>query len=356
MHIYAYVGLGESFGKLFLVFLLIVYPYDRLIFWGFIMFFFQFLMAIIYRVYCIRKFPECKLRLKWDSSIFNSMLKFTGWNMFGTVAWLLKDQGVNILMNMFGGPVANAARGVSGQISGAVQGLTGGFQSAVNPQITKRYVANDSEATCRLLCESSKISYFLLFIIVLPVMMEADFILKLWLVEVPPMAPVFTRIILIESLFSTLGNPMITSLMATGNIKWYQIVVGSSLLLIIPIAYLFMKCGFPIATALVVSALFILFGDILRVIFCKKQLGLSLRLFGSKVMQPIIIVTVLSFVLPLFIHYKMSEGWCRLIVSTVVSCVVVVVLIYTIGLTATERNFIVSGVVSKFKRYFHNIH
>lgn len=98
--------------------------------------------------------------------------------MFGTVAWLLKDQGVNILMNMFSGPIANAARGVSGQVSGAVQSLTGGFQSAVNPQITKRYAANDTEATCRLLCESSKISYFLVFIIALPVIIEADFILK----------------------------------------------------------------------------------------------------------------------------------------------------------------------------------
>lgn len=353
MHIYAYVGLGESFGKLLLVLLLMVYPYDRLIFWGFIMFFFQFLMAIIYRIYCIRIFPECKLYLKWDNSVFCSMLRFTGWNMFGTVAWLLKDQGVNILMNMFGGPIANAARGVSCQISGAVQGLTGGFQSAVNPQITKRYAANDSEATCRLLCESSKISYFLLFIIALPVMMEADFILKLWLVEVPPMAALFTRIILIESLFSTLGAPMVTSLMATGNIKWYQIVVGSSLLLIIPVAYLLLKVEYSIETALIVSALFILLGDVLRVVFCKKQLSLSLRLFVLKVVLPITIVTGLSVVLPLFIHYNLSEGWSRLIISTVVSCLIVAVLIYTIGLTAIERNFIVTGVISKIKRYYH---
>ncbi len=353
MHIYAYVGLGESFGKLFLVLLLVVYPYDRLIFWGFIMFFFQFLMAIIYRVYCIRQFSECKLHLKWDRAIFYSMLKFTGWNMFGTVAWLLKDQGVNVLMNIFGGPVANAARGVSCQISGAVQGLTGGFQSAVNPQITKRYAADDSEATCRLLCESSKISYFLLFIIALPVMMEADFILKLWLVEVPPMASLFTRIILIESLLSALGNPMITSLMATGDIKWYQIVVGSSLLFIIPIAYIFLKLGFPIETALIVSALFIFLGDVLRVIFCKKQIGLSLRLYGLKVVLPITIVTILSVIVPGIIHYNLSEGWTRLILSTVVSCLIVAILIYTIGLTATERNFIITGIVSRIKRTFH---
>lgn len=353
MHIYAYVGLGESFGKLFLVFLLIVYPYDRLIFWGFIMFFFQFLIAIIYRVYCIRQFPECKLCFKWDSSIFNSMLKFTGWNMFGTVACILKDQGVNVLMNIFGGPVANAARGVSYQISGAVQGLTGGFQSAVNPQLTKRYAANDSEATCRLLCESSKISYFLLFIIALPVMMEADFILKLWLVEVPPMTALFARIILIESLFGSLGGPMITSLMATGNIKWYQIVVGSSLLFIVPVAYLFLKLGCPIEAALIVSALFILLGDILRIIFCKRQIGLSLRLYVLKVVLPIIMVTILSLILPLLIHYNMSEGWSRLIISTIVSCTIIAILVYTIGLTTTERNFIIAGIVSRVKKTFH---
>lgn len=273
--------------------------------------------------------------------------------MFGTVAYLLKDQGVNILMNMFGGPVANAAKGVSGQIASAVQGLTGGFQSAVNPQLTKSYAANDSETTCRLLCESSKISYFLLFIIALPVMMEADFILKLWLVEVPPMTALFARIILIESLFGSLGGPMITSLMATGNIKWYQIVVGSSLLFIVPVAYLFLKLGCPIEAALIVSALFILLGDVLRLIFCKKQIGLSLRLYVLKVVLPIIMVTILSLILPLLIHYNMSEGWIRLILSTVVSCLIVAILIYTIGLTATERNFIITGIVSRIKRTFH---
>lgn len=354
MHVYAYVGLGESFGKLFLVLLLVVYPYDRLVFWGFIMFFFQFLMAIIYREYCIRQFSECELHLKWDSSIFNSMLKFTGWNMFGTIACILKDQGVNILMNIFGGPIANAARGVSGQISGAVQGLTSGFQSAVNPQLTKRYAANDKEATCRLLCESSKISYFLLFIITLPVMMEADFILKLWLVEVPPMTALFTRIILIESLFNTLSGPMITSLMATGNIKWYQIVVGLSLLLIVPVAYLFLKLGYPIETALIISVLFIVLGVMLRIIFCKKQIGLSLRLYGFTVVLPIIIVTVLSVALPVFIHYRLPAGWERLVISTVISCTIVAVLIYTIGLTPVERNFIMTGIVSRIKRHFHH--
>ena len=135
MHIYAYVGLGETLAKLFIVWGLFYYPYDRLSIWGFAIFLLQFLIAMIYRMYCSRQFPECRLHLRWNKAIFNSMVQFTGWNMFGTIAWLLKDQGINILMNLFGGPVANAARGVSCQVSGAIQNLTGGFQSAVNPQL-----------------------------------------------------------------------------------------------------------------------------------------------------------------------------------------------------------------------------
>lgn len=356
MHVYAYVGLGESFGKLFLVLLLIIYPYDRLIFWGFVMFIFRFMIAIIYRAYCGRKFPECKLHLKWNKTIFNSIAKFTGWNMFGTIAWLLKDQGVNILMNIFGGPVANAARGVAGQVSGAIYGLTGGFQSAVNPQITKRYAARESGAMCKLLCESSKISYFLLLFIALPVMMEIDFILKFWLVEVPPMASLFTCIIIIEALLGTLGNPMITSLMATGNIKWYQIIVGSSLLFIVPVAYLLLKIGYPIVTALIVSAMFILLGNVLRLIFCNKQIGLSLRLYTTSVVFPITTVTILSSIFPYFIHNHMSECWFRFLLSTSVSCISVAILTLTIGLTSTERSYIINTITSKFKEFIYHKH
>lgn len=354
LHIYAYVGLGESFGKLLLVFMLLAYPYDRLVFWGFILFFFQFIIAMVYRWYCHKMFQECRLCLKWDKNIFYSMAKFTGWNMFGTVAWLLKDQGINILMNIFGGPVANAARGVSGQVTSAIQGLTGGFQSAVNPQLTKRYAADDHKATCRLLCESSKISYLLLFLIALPVMMETNFILELWLVEVPPMAPLFTRIIIIEALFNALGGPMITSLMATGDIKWYQIIVGSSLLFIIPVAYILLKSGYPIESALIVSALFILFGNVLRLIFCKKQLGLSFRQYISSVVSPITIVTALSAIFPLLIHYNMPYGWSRLTISTLVSCASVAILTFAIGLNNNERTFIINTVWSKIKVLVHH--
>lgn len=202
MHVYAYVGLGETIAKLFIVLGLFYYPFDRLAIWGFALFSIQLCSSLIYRQYCIRKFNNCSLkRNSWDSRLAKSMLGFTGWNMFGTVAWTLKDQGASVLLNIFGGPTINAARGVSVQVSNAVQNLTQGFQSAVNPQLIKNYAAENRDATCRLLCKSSKISYFLFYFIALPVILEIDFILELWLVEVPPMSSLFTRIVIIEALY-----------------------------------------------------------------------------------------------------------------------------------------------------------
>ncbi len=350
MHIYAYVGLGESFGKLFLVLLLLMYPYDRLVIWGFAMFLLQFTVAMTYRVYCIRQFSGCKLRRIWDKQIFRSMTGFTGWNMFGTVAWLLKDQGSNILMNLFGGPLINAARGVSCQVTGAIQSLTGGFQSAVNPQLTKKYAGNDTEATRRLMCKSSKFSYYLLFLIALPVMLEIDFILRLWLVKVPLMTSLFTRIIIIEALLGTFGSPMITALMATGNIKWYQIVVGTLLMFNIPVAYVLLKCDYPIVTPLIVSLVFALLANVARLQFCKKQIGLSARQYTRSVLLPTAAVTVLSLLLSLSIHAAMPEGWSRLFLTTLTSVIATTLFSYTIGLTPSERTFVTSVVKPRIKK------
>lgn len=341
MHVYAWVGLGETFAKLFIVIGMLFYPYDRLAVWGFAFFALQLSIAIIYRIYCIRKFENCRLhKHSWDKPMFRSMLGFTGWNLFGTVAWTLKNQGVSILLNIFGGPVFNAARGISGQVTGAIRGLISGFQTAVNPQLTKSYAANVKSATCGLMCKSSKISYFLMLLISLPVLLETEYILELWLVNVPPMAVLFTRLVIIESLFDTLAGPMITSLMATGRIKTYQVVVGSILLLNIPIAYLLLKAGYHIATPLVLSIIFMLLGNGSRLFFCRNLLGLSFRMYLREVVLPIAIVSFFALVPSYLVYSSMPQGWSRLLSTTAVSVFAICALVYIIGLTRYERTFL----------------
>lgn len=160
MNIYAYVGMGKSVSRLVVVFLLLFINYDHLIVYALLCLIIQLISASIYRMYAVRKFDECRFKQLWNKSLFQSMLSFTGWNLFGTIAWILKDQGTNILMNIFGGAAINAARGVSYQVSNAVQNLVSGFSTAVNPQLTKNYAAGDRSGFHRLMMTSSKISFF----------------------------------------------------------------------------------------------------------------------------------------------------------------------------------------------------
>lgn len=352
MYISAYVGLGETFARLLIVLGLLHYPYDRLAVWGFAFLIIQLCSSVFYRMYCIRKFDDCVFkRSVHDVQLAKSMLGFTGWNLFGTVAWTLKDQGASVLLNLFGGPLVNAARGVSGQVTGAVKGLVGGFQSAVNPQLTKTYAANDSAATCRLLCKSSKFSYFLLLLISIPVLLEINFLLDVWLVEVPQYAALFTRIVIVEALFDTLGGPMITSLMATGRIKWYQIVVGSILLLNVPVSYFLLKQGYPIVTPLIVSVVFMILGNASRLLFCRSMLGLSICTYIRTVIAPIVLVSVFAFVVPYIIFSVMDEGWWRLLACSV-SCVLFgVMAVYYVGFTVSERLFVGNMLRNRLLRF-----
>lgn len=340
MGVYAYVGIGDSLSRLLVVFLLLVITYDRLISYAFLLLGVQLISALIYRIYCIRHFDECKFHWIWDKSLFRAMLGFTGWNLFGTIAWILKDQGNNMLMNIFGGPLINAARGVSYQVSNAVQNLVNGFGTAVNPQLTKNYASEDKKGLQRLMFSSSRISFFLLLFIALPVMIEISYILHLWLVEVPEYSVLFTRIILLEALFNTLSGPLITSLLATGNIKWYQIIVGSIMLLNVPVSYLFLNLGFSIETPLIVSLIIILLSTGARLWFCKNQLSMSISAYVREVIKPVMIVFVFSSVLPLVIYATMECGLIRFIVTFVISVLSVSLCVYFWGISKGEILFL----------------
>lgn len=189
-----------------------------------------------------------------------------------------------------------------------------------------------------------------MLIVSVPVLAEIDYILGVWLVEVPVMAGLFTRLVILESLFDTLAGPMITSLMATGRIKWYQIVVGSILLLNIPIAYLLLKAGYHIATPLIVSIVFMLIGNFSRMVFCRNMLGLSLRNYLRTVLSPIIIVSLLSVIPVTVVVMSMEQGFVRLAVNVLVGVITVCFFCYTVGLTKGERKFIINAIRPRLVR------
>lgn len=350
MDVYAYVGMSESVLKLLIVFCLIWVSGDKLVIYGFLLLTIQILSAIAYRCFCIRNFRECRILKIWDKKLFCSLLGFTGWNVFGSVAWILKDQGNNILMNIFGGPAINAARGIAYQISNAVQNLVNGFTTAINPQLTKNYASNNDRDLQGLFISGSKIAYFLLMCIALPVLIETPYILQLWLVKVPSFAAIFTRIILLEALFSTLTNPMITVLLATGNIKWYQIVVGCVMLLNVPLSYVLLRMGASITIPLIVSLVITFVSIILRFMFCKYQLSFSTKDYLFKVVSPITIVSLVSAITPLAIYLLMDETFIRFLAVTVTGIISALISIYFIGLSKRERIFVAVFIQEQIRK------
>lgn len=349
LDVYAFVGMGEAILRLGVVYLLLISTYDSLVLYGFLLFVIQLISAFIYIVFCTKIFKECRFHWLWNTSLFRSMLGFTGWNLFGTLAWILKDQGNNLLLNIFGGPLINAARGVSFQVSGAVHNLVSSFSSAVNPQLTKSYAADDKDGLYKLFVTSSKMSFFLLFFISLPVIIEIPFLLDIWLVEVPEYTVLFTRIILFESVINTLSGPMITSLLATGKIKLYQIVVGGVMLINVPFSFLLLYLGFPIVTPFVVSFIVIVVSIVVRLYFCKQLLSINRISYVKDVVKPVTLVLVFSSILPLIVSNSMDYGFLKFFTTSIISIISILICVYTFGLSNNERVLVKNMVLSKIK-------
>ena len=243
MSAYAYIGILDGLLRLGVAFLILCSPIDRLIFYAALMAGVVLTVRLAYGIYCRMHFEECRYRPVFDRPLIKEMFSFAGWNFIGVTSGVLRDHGGNILVNLFSGPAVNAARGVAVQLNGAVQGFVTNFMTAVNPQITKSYAAGEKEYMFSLVRRSSRMSFFLLFLIALPVIFNADYLLSIWLKEVPEHSSLFVQLFLIFALSESFSNPMITAMLATGNIRNYQLVVGGIQLLNLPVSYVCLRMG-----------------------------------------------------------------------------------------------------------------
>lgn len=256
MTVYAYVGIAEVTFKLALVFLLLYIPFtDNLIAYAFILALWTIGLQIWYRYYCHKHFEECHLKIVKDKDIYKNMLSYSAWDFIGQFCVTGNSQGLNILLNMFFGVTINAARAVAYQVETAITQFSTNFLTAVNPQITKSYAQGDTNRFFQLITESSKFSFYLLFMLSLPAFLEAPYILKLWLVEVPETSVSFLRFALFYGVFRIVTRPIITGTHATGNIKYLNLTSGlysaGTFLLLTYIAY---KLGAPYWACFLVQA------------------------------------------------------------------------------------------------------
>ena len=232
------------------------------------------LVRMVYGCYCRRHFLECRYRFLFDKALLRNMSGFAGWNFIGAASGVLRDQGGNVVINLFCGPAVNAARGIAFQVNAAVQGFVVNFMTALNPQITKSYAAADYGYTMSLVERGARFSFYILLILTLPILFETDFILSVWLKQYPGHTVSFVRLVLLLSMLDILSNTLITLQLATGNIRNYQIAVGGMLLMNFPLSYICLKVGFPPESTMIIALVVSFFCLILRALNCAQLLNL----------------------------------------------------------------------------------
>jgi O-antigen/teichoic acid export membrane protein len=350
MNVYAYVSIIEVTLKLLIVFMLTWITFDKLKLYGILYFCVVFIIAVIYRVYTRRNFQESSFEVVKDKKLYKTLISYSGWNLFGNIASVAKGQGVNILLNIFFGPVVNAARGIAMQVQAAVNSFVSNFQMAVNPQIIKSYAAEEREYMTSLVIRSSKFSFYLLLLLSLPIIIEIDQILKLWLKTVPDYSSIFTILVLVIILIDCVSGPLMTAIQATGKIKVYQTVVGSLLMLILPISYVLLKQGYSPEITLYVNILISIIALFFRLYLVWKLLGFPVRRFAKEIILKNIIIVLLSLALPLFIRYFMEENLIRLIVVVFVTLIWNVTIIFALGLHKSEKAIVIRSINKIVKR------
>lgn len=341
MNIYAYISIIDVVLKLVICYAVLVSPIDRLVFYAILLFLVQCIDQAIYWTYCKRKFDECILHAIFEKQLFKRMFGFAGWNFIGSSAAVLRTQGANLLLNAWGGPVVNAANGIANSICGVVMGFVNNFTQAFNPQITKRYAAKEYDSLMLLLIYGSKYSFYLMFIIALPIILNAEFILKIWLGIVPEHTVLFSRWIFVFLLAESISRPIITAKNATGEIRNYQIVVGGVLLLMLPLSYLGLKFGMPVEVVPFCNALTAILAFFARMYMLSGDFpSWSSRVYFFKVVLNTVEVAAISSILPLICFIKLEQGWINLIVTTLVCFISCLLTMLYIGCDSSERNTI----------------
>lgn len=357
MKVYAYLSMVEVMVNLSIAFVLAHtadIKEDRLILYAAMMVGSQLLISVFYWAYCRLFYVECRYRFVFDMLKFKEMFSFAGWNMLGSFADVCKNYGLGILINVTFGPIASAARAIANKVYYTVRQLNANFFSAVRPQLVKSYAAGEMTEMRNLICQSSRISFFLLFLAALPILLETDFILPVWLRgrNVPDESYIFTRLLIIECLLNTFVSPMASSIQATGKVRNYQIVIGLTLMLVLPVAYLGIRWfDFPAESVFMVSIVITLIAHVFRILFVKKQIGLQISDYLKNTILPVAAVTLVSLMLSLaFKHFCYSILKDSQIVKSL--CVILASIMFAgltalfLGMTQSERKNILKMITN----------
>lgn len=340
MSAFAYISIFEVVGRLSVAFLIFISPIDKLIFYAILMCIVALIVRFAYGSYCRHHFDECKYHFVFDKFLLKQMAGFAGWNFIGATSAVLRDQGGNIIINIFCGPAVNAARGIAFQVNSAIQGFVSNFMTALNPQITKSYASGDKDYMMTLIFQGARLSFYMLLLLSLPVLVNTHYILVLWLKIVPEHTVPFIQLVLIFAMSESISHPLITAMLATGCIRNYQIVVGGLQMMNLPISYIMLRLGCIPETVMIVAICISQCCLAARLYMLRGMIGLSARKYLKNVYVNVFIVTAVSSFIPFMLALNMEESFLNFVTSSCVAIASTGFTIYYIGCDKKERQFV----------------
>ena len=337
MSAFAYFSIFDAVFKLAICYVITLTPFDKLVVYAVLMAFIQILLLVMYFVYCRFKFSECRFTGKFNKEYGKNVGSFVGWNLIGSLSGIAKEQGVNVVLNMFFGPAVNAARGIAYQVLSKLNGFVTNFQMALNPQIIKNYASGERDNMYKLVFRGAKLSYLLLLTLSLPVVIEASLILGLWLKKVPDYTVVFLQITIFTALLNTLSNPLVISMHASGKVKDYQIVVGGLSLLTLPVVYVALKMGAEPYWAMIIAFLIEFICHFARLYMLVRSIQFPMLRFLKDVTLRVYVITVLSMLLPVLAYNVIDVTLLRFFTVCILSVLSTIGLGYYIGFNQSDR-------------------
>lgn len=351
MTCYAVITMVEAVLKLVIAYALFISQTDRLILYGALMACIDVFDFCMYFLYCRFKYKETKYKFYYDKPLFKRVFSFSGWTILGQMSVVAANQGTSVLVNMYYSVVANAAIGIAQQVNNALSGLTANFQTAFQPQITKSYATKNYDYLNSLICSSSKISFFLVFIVSIPVVLNIDFILDIWLNDVPTYAGSFCIWFISITAINALYTPLVAANYATGNVKWFQICLSLSFLLFLLVTYLiFDRCDVAPTIAFIVKLLFNIFNYAVSILFVKTTIQeFSVNNYINKVVLRVVLVILLSGIIGYVVFAKDIFGVNDLI-KTLLTLSSAAVIVFYFGFSSNERRHILNMLLKKEKQ------
>ena len=348
MGIFSYITLLDAILKLVVVYLLYVSPFDKLETYAVLLLLVSVIVQLIQFIYFRRQFQECRFSWLLDKQLLKEMSSFSGWSFAGNASYIINTQGINLLINIFFGVTINAARGIATQVDTMIQGFVNNFTTAMNPQIMKSYATKDLKYMHQLIISGSKFAYFLMLFFAIPICLETNFILTLWLKQVPEYSVSFVRLALLTSMMTALGSTLTTSQSATGHIKYSSMVTSFLTFLDFPLSYFVFKIGYSPTSCYIVHFILYSLLQFLKIFLVKNYIKLSVKLYLKEVFLKVFLVSIVAFILPYLIYIILDSSFLRLLFVITMSAISTLVSIYLLGLTSVEKHLIINIIKKRF--------